>query len=73
MSRFRVLRAHSGAVRMRLAVIATLRRRQDGYSVAGTDVVQEKVAVRMNDLVPQSRRNCERAAIDLSTGCRGGD
>ena len=42
-------------------------------SVTGAEVVQQEVAERMDDLVPERIRDLERAAVDESAGGRGGD
>src|ERR1700730_8037533 len=45
-------------------LISRVLRRILDDAVAGFDVVQQEVAVGMNDLMPQSLRNSERSAVD---------
>ena len=56
--------AHSGAVRIWFAVVAYSGVGRIGNAVARADVVQQEVAVRVDDLVAERRRHDERAAVD---------
>src|SRR5262245_27344921 len=46
---------------------------QDRYAVAGSDIVQQEIAIRMNDLVTERLWNGELAAIDFRSCPRRGD
>src|SRR5262245_60053987 len=45
----------------------------NGYAVARPDVVQQKIAERMDDLVTERGRHCEYASVDLRPRRRRGD
>ena len=42
-------------------------------TIARSDVMQQEIAIGVNDLAAQSSRDGERSAVDLRTGWRSGD